>query len=167
VTVWATPAIPELVTFGRALVSELNDLRYPATLRTITNINKYFSFIDNSDNRVQAAGYGWISDYPAASSFVLDTMMCSTFVPGSNQNENVAQLCDPVLDRRIQRALSVQTTNPAAASGLWAAIDRRITLDAPWVFIVNPSGLDFMSARVGNYQHNPQWGLLLAQLWVK
>jgi peptide/nickel transport system substrate-binding protein len=167
VTVWATPAIPGLVTFGRALVSELNDLRYPATLHTIADINKYFSFIGNSDNRVQAAAYGWISDYPAASSFVLDTMMCSTFVPGSNQNENVAQLCDPVLDRRIQRATSVQTTNPAAASGLWAAIDRRITWDAPWVFIVNPSGLDFMSARVGNYQHNPQWGILLAQLWVK
>ena len=167
VTVWA-PAFPIGLALGRALVSALNELGYPTTLRTIGNLDRYFHFVSNSDNRVQAAFYAWLLDYPAPSNF-LNIMRCSSFVPGSsqNQNTNVAELCDPVLDRRIQRALSVQTTDPAAANGLWAAIDRRVTLDAPWVFALNQAGLDFVSARVGNYQHNPQWGVLLDQLWVK
>jgi hypothetical protein len=32
---------------------------------------------------------------------------------------------------------------------------------------VNLNTVDFISARVGNYQFHPQWGLLLDQLWVK
>ena len=29
------------------------------------------------------------------------------------------------------------------------------------------SRVDFVSKRVGNYQYNPQWGVLLGQVWVK
>jgi ABC-type transport system substrate-binding protein len=36
---------------------------------------------------------------------------------------------------------------------------------APWVPLTNALGLDVVSARVGNYQHNPQWGILVDQLW--
>ena len=166
VTVWATPAFPATLTMGQAFAATLNDLGYPTTLRSMANVTKYFNFIANSDNRVQAAGYGWLSDYPAASNFI-NLVRCLSFAPGSNGSLNVAQLCDPALDRRIQHALSVQATDPAAANGLWAAIDRQVTRDAPWVFVLNKAGLDFVSARVGNYQHNPQWGVLIDQLWVK
>lgn len=31
----------------------------------------------------------------------------------------------------------------------------------------NRRNVDFVSKRVGNYQYNPQWSLLLAQVWVK
>jgi ABC-type transport system substrate-binding protein len=47
-----------------------------------------------------------------------------------------------------------------------AQVDRRVVDAAPWVFLVNPVGFDFVSERVGNYQRHPQWGVLLAQLWV-
>jgi len=166
VTVWATSTIPPFVAMARAFVSELNALGYRATLRTIDNVDKFFSFIQNSDNDVQAAPYGWLSDYPAASNF-LNLVRCSRFVSGSGQNLNAAELCDPKLDARIERALDVQSTDPAAAGALWAAADRRAVMDAPWVFVFNDTGLDFVSKRVGNYQHNPQWGVLLDQLWVK
>ena len=33
--------------------------------------------------------------------------------------------------------------------------------------LLNPAGVDFVSSRVGNYEHNPKWGLLIDQLWVK
>jgi peptide/nickel transport system substrate-binding protein len=33
--------------------------------------------------------------------------------------------------------------------------------------LVNPKRVDFLSRRVGNYQYNPQWGILLDQLWVR
>jgi uncharacterized protein (DUF2164 family) len=31
----------------------------------------------------------------------------------------------------------------------------------------NRRNVDFVSKRVGNYQYNPKWGVLLDQLWVK
>ncbi len=166
VTVWATTNGPPSVALAKLLVSEMNGLGYPTTLRTIANPTKYFQFVSNSNNRVQAAFAAWGSDYPAPSNF-MNLMRCASFVPGSEGNQNIAQLCDPALDRQIEQALSVQSTDPAAASGLWAAIDRRVSLDAPWVFVLNQAGLDFVSARVGNYQHNPQWGTFIDQLWVK
>ena len=33
--------------------------------------------------------------------------------------------------------------------------------------LVTPSITDFISQRVGNYQYNPQLGVLLDQLWVR
>jgi hypothetical protein len=38
---------------------------------------------------------------------------------------------------------------------------------SPWVFLMNIISLEFVSARVGNYQYSPQWGILLDQLWVR
>jgi len=166
VTVWAITIGPVSVALAKLFASEMNGLGYPTTLRTIATPTKYFSFVANSNNRVQAAFAAWGADYAAASNF-MDLMRCSSFLPGSGRNESIAQLCDPALDRQIEQALSLQSTDPAAANDLWAAIDRRVSLDAPWVFVLNQAGLDFVSARVGNYQHNPQWGVLVDQLWVK
>jgi hypothetical protein len=41
-----------------------------------------------------------------------------------------------------------------------------VTLDAPWVTLVNPSNVDFLSTRVTNYQYNPFLGVLLDQLQI-
>jgi len=49
---------------------------------------------------------------------------------------------------------------------LWANIDREITAQAPWVPLYNPRALVVLSARVGNYQFHPLFGLLIDQLWV-
>ena len=39
--------------------------------------------------------------------------------------------------------------------------------EAVWVPLVNPRVFDFVSARVHNYQHNPLWGFLAQQVWLK
>lgn len=36
-----------------------------------------------------------------------------------------------------------------------------------YVWLVNPVAVDFVSARVGNYQYSPTWDVLLSQLWVR
>ena len=66
----------------------------------------------------------------------------------------------------IERAVRIQTEDPAAPGEAWAEADRAITDQAPWVSLVNTIDVDFVSERLGNYQHNPQWGLLFAQVWV-
>ena len=55
-----------------------------------------------------------------------------------------------------------------AAAALWARIDRQATGDkAAWVPLVNPRLIDFVSARVRNYQFHPYWGILANQLVVE
>jgi peptide/nickel transport system substrate-binding protein len=71
------------------------------------------------------------------------------------------------MDRRIRRALRLQERDSAAANESWAALDRDLTDQAPWVSLYTPSSSDFVSTRVGNYQHHPLWGALYAQLWVR
>jgi peptide/nickel transport system substrate-binding protein len=61
----------------------------------------------------------------------------------------------------------MQTSDPRRAEALWHTIDREVADQAPMVFLENERGLDFVSRRVGNYQYNPQWHVLLDQLWVR
>ena len=55
---------------------------------------------------------------------------------------------------------------PNGGSQQWARVDRNLTDKAPWAPYANGIVLEVVSTRVGNYQHNPQWGTLLGQLWV-
>jgi peptide/nickel transport system substrate-binding protein len=80
---------------------------------------------------------------------------------------NVARFCDPALDASMRRAATLQPTEPQAAGALWARVDRRLTDLAPWVPLTSDIDLDFVSGRVGNYQYNPEWGVLFDQLWVR
>jgi hypothetical protein len=43
-------------------------------------------------------------------------------------------------------------------------VDRGVTDDAPWVALATLTQVDFVSARVSNYQYNPTIGVLLDQL---
>ena len=58
-------------------------------------------------------------------------------------------------------------SNPTAANQTWEKVDHEMTDQAPWVDLYNPKQIDFLSKRVGNYQWNPQWYILIDQLWVK
>jgi peptide/nickel transport system substrate-binding protein len=66
----------------------------------------------------------------------------------------------------MARAGAVQLSDPAASAPLWAKVDQEATLDAPWLPLLTQGGVDFVSKRVGNYQHNPLYQILLDQLWV-
>jgi ABC-type transport system substrate-binding protein len=60
----------------------------------------------------------------------------------------------------------LEPASPGAANEAWAAIDRRITDQAPWLALYNPRLDIATSARVGNYQFHPFFGLMLDELWV-
>ncbi len=66
----------------------------------------------------------------------------------------------------MHRALVLQASDPAAANAAWADVDRMITDRSPFLAYANPRDLYFVSDRVGNVQINPQWQLLVDQLWV-
>ena len=107
--------------------------------------------------------------YPAPSGFFQPLFSCSSFLPANPDSQNnLAEFCDPHIDREIKRAQREQTANPVAARNLWQRIDRDVVDQAPWIPLLTPTSFDFVSKRVGNYQYSPNgFGTLLDQLWVR
>jgi YVTN family beta-propeller protein len=148
------------VPVGRYLERELDSLGYRARLRLFSgDLGKYFAALEQPQASWHLAGNGWFADYPAASNFI-NLLACSSPM-------NTGRFCNRAIDGRIQAALRVQRQAPASANALWAALDRELTDQAPWVFLSTLYSGDFVSKRVGNYQHHPLWGPLFGQLWVQ
>jgi YVTN family beta-propeller protein len=154
------PRLPGPV--GGYLAGLLEELGYRVQLVRSEDDDEEFAAVYGSPDQVQAATIGWVSDYPAASDFFLGAPLC-----GSPFNPFSAAFCDPELEAAIRRAKRAQSVDSQLAGGLWATADRMIVDLSPWVSLDNPVGLDFVSARVGNYQYSAQWGILLDQLWVR
>jgi peptide/nickel transport system substrate-binding protein len=61
----------------------------------------------------------------------------------------------------------LKATAPRAAASVWAGIDHELVDRAAWVPLIDERGIDFVSARVGNYQVHPYWGIIADQLWLR
>jgi ABC-type transport system substrate-binding protein len=109
----------------------------------------YYDYINLRRHHAPAGPGGWLADYPAPSNFIDVLLSCSADM--AKDNPNPGEFCDPVVDAQIKSALTLQTTDPAAAGTAWAAIDHLVTDLAPWVPLANDTGWDLVSARVGNY----------------
>ena len=152
---------------GRYVVSLLDRLGYHARLKIFASSDtSWFSFGDPR-TRAQLAFIDWAGTYQSPSQFITFLFSCQAFQPHAVTNPNWSEFCDPRLDRQIQSALAAEGANSPAAPQLWAQADRRLTDQAPLVPLVNPTNLDLVSRRVGNYQNDPQYGVLLDQLWVR
>jgi ABC-type transport system substrate-binding protein/DNA-binding SARP family transcriptional activator len=159
-------AIP-LVTTGRYIVSILDQIGYRASLRVVRDYTAYDTASGDSRSKPQVSWFGWFTDFPTPSDMIAPVLTCHSFVPGSAANLNTAEFCDRSIDAQITRALTLQPSAPDAAGALWERIDREITDQAPWVPIYNPVSTVLLSPRVGNYQFDPNYQLLIDQLWVR
>jgi peptide/nickel transport system substrate-binding protein len=168
VTVWTRSVGPQLLV-GQLAAATLRELGYVVKLEEVPGKpGAYFNKISDSRTKVQAGFDAWTADYAAASNFFTPIFTCGSFEPANPENDNVAQLCDPGVDRAVGSALAREATDPRTASdGTWAAVDRLVTDTNAWVPIVNPHEAVFVSKRVGNVQSNTQWGVLIDQLWVR
>jgi YVTN family beta-propeller protein len=137
---------------GPYMVRLLHSLGYRASVRLERPSTK--------PRQEQVGFVGWGADYPSPWDF-LTPLSCGI------ADNGWAQFCDPSIDRQKETARAMEATNPQAANLLWARIDRRIVDDAPWLPLVTPKKVDFLSNRVGNYQYSPQWTMLIDQLWVR
>lgn len=152
-----------LVAVGKEAVATLNRLGYRASLKLVGG-EGYWGEVGDSRNHVQAGFDAWSEDYPAASNF-LTLFTCGAFLPASAYNGNFPEICDPSIERAVNKAVSQQTSD--AHQETWAAVDHLVTDLAPWVPLVNPREAVVVSRRVGNVQANTEWGVLIDQLWVK
>ncbi len=166
VTVWSDnlPADPAI---GAFTVSVLRELGYRATLHMASHA-AVEQATNNSRRRIQATGNEWFADYPSASDFLDLFFRCSAFrLNDPAATRNGAFFCDPAADRLMSTADREQATNPQRAAVVWAKADRVVTYAAPWVILANPNNVDFLSARVTNYQYNPFLGVLMDQLQIR
>jgi YVTN family beta-propeller protein len=161
VTVWSYSDFADI---SRYFVKLLDSLGYRVRLRIIGDFGKFWVYVADSRNKAQMAAY-WFQNSQSPAELTAP-LRCRTFVPNNGDNQNTAQFCSPELEARIERALRLQATDPAAAGPAWAAVDRHIVDQAPAIPLLVPQGIDLVSKRVGNYQHNRALGVLLSQLWV-
>ncbi len=157
VTVWTYPGFWEPAAKGA--VRALEELGYRASIGRAENLDAYIAKVTDVKTRgVQAGIFGWWN-VPRAASSLLASFRCSP--------PDGSFLCDRRLDAQIARAQRVGAIDPDAAVALWMGIERKIVDLAPWVPLFTPSGASFTSKRVGNYQDNPELGILFDQLWVR
>jgi peptide/nickel transport system substrate-binding protein len=143
--------------FGRQnlyLAASLRKLGYHATVKHYPTDNAYFAAAFNDWRHIDASVNGWIQDYPTPSNF-FGALACI----------NNQYTCSKALDRTLAR--TAETAAASGSSGVWTRLDREVTDKALMIPFITPKAVDFVSKRVGNYQHHPEFDLLIDQLWVR
>jgi peptide/nickel transport system substrate-binding protein len=150
------------------MVSDLNKIGYKASAQILAGTIQY-PYVQNSKNSSHwnVAWSAWYQDYPAASDFLNVLLGCGSIHPGSDASPNIAAYCNASIQAKMEHAEVVGQTNPTAANKIWTQVDHEMTDEAPWVDLYNPKQIDFLSKRVGGYQWNPQWYILIDQMWVQ
>jgi peptide/nickel transport system substrate-binding protein len=151
---------------GVYLQSVLNQIGYKATVKPIS-VNIFFTYVQNTKNKVQINVQQWYQDYPAASDFLYILFGCESFHPGSDSSINFSGWCNKPINAQMHKALTLAVTNPAAANAQWAKIDKQVTDQAPMATLFTPKHVDFVSKRVGNFTFSKQFYWLVDQSWVK
>jgi peptide/nickel transport system substrate-binding protein len=171
IAIWIPPYAATFADFnaaGRYLVSLLDQLGYPTRIKTFDakHAPSYNRFAD-SRTKAQAFLSPLLANFPAASEYLGPQFQsCQSFTPNSTSNPNLLEFCDPRFDATVRSAIAAETAG-SPATALWAKADRQYTDQAPVVPFAIPTEIDFVSHRVGNYQFNPQLGVLIDQLWVR
>jgi peptide/nickel transport system substrate-binding protein len=151
---------------GIYLQSVLKDLGYDASVKPISS-NIQFTYIQNTNNKVQISVSQWYQDYPAASNFLNVLLGCGSFREASDSSINIAGFCDKDIQARMDAAKTLGATDPVAANKQWAEIDKAVMEKAPWVPLFTPKRVDLISKRVGNFTFSNQFYFVMALAWVQ
>jgi peptide/nickel transport system substrate-binding protein len=138
------------------LLRALRALGYRPTVLKVKDVDHYFRHIYGVEP-IDAAGNGWVADYPTPSNFFVGVLACT----------QLKLVCDRSLDRRMQQLSALATRDPQRANEGWAALDQEVTNRALIIPIASTRVIDFVSKRVGNFQYHPVFGLLFDQAWVR
>jgi peptide/nickel transport system substrate-binding protein len=148
------------------LQSVLNEIGYQAEVKPISP-NIQFTYIQNTNNKVQISLSQWYQDYPAASNFLNVLFGCGSFTEGSDSSINIAGFCNETVEAKMKEAFALAPTDPEAANKIWAEVDRMVMEQAPAAPLFTPKHIDFVSKRLGNFQFNAQFYWMVTQSWVQ
>jgi YVTN family beta-propeller protein len=147
---------------ARVATALFRSLGYRTRIKRVSDKRYYYNPATSPlspSSRVQTGLVAWTADLPAASNYLALLFSCRA--------PNFPHFCDRRVDAQIDRALALQGTDPYLANRLWGRIDRAVVDQAPVAPLYTLKQVDIVSRRVGNFQYNPQWGVLLGQLWLR
>ena len=145
----------------------LNSIGYDASVKSISG-NIQFTYIQNTNNKVQISLSIWYQDYPAASDFLNVLFGCDSFHPGSDDSINISGFCDKAIDAKMKHALATGATDPVAANREWAA-DRQAG-DRPGAAprcCSRPSASTSCPSECSNFVFNAQYYWLHVASWIQ
>jgi peptide/nickel transport system substrate-binding protein len=148
--------------------SDLKAIGYKNVTTQLLTASNQYPFVQNSANssKWNVGWSAWYQDYPAPSDFLNVLLGCGTIHKNSDASPNIAAFCDPAINKLITQAEADGSTNPTQAAALWTQVDHMDTQQAPWVDLYNPKQIDFLAKNVHGYEWNPQWYILIDQLWL-
>jgi ABC-type oligopeptide transport system substrate-binding subunit len=138
---------------GQALAK----LGYRVSNRFTSDYNQYVGGTSTTAHPVVVIEQ-WTADFPYPSNYFGALLLCSS------HPEPAIRYCDHHLDALVSAA---KRASGNAGRIAWQRADRATVDQAAWAPLTNDGGIDVIGRRVGNYQHNPQIGILLDQLWVR
>jgi peptide/nickel transport system substrate-binding protein len=151
---------------GVYLQGVLTELGYVASVKPISP-NIQFTYIQNTNNKVQISISQWFQDYPSPSNFLQVLFSCASFHGGSDASINIAGFCDPTIDAMMADAQAKAITDPAKAAEIWTAVDKAVTDAAPAAVLFTPKRVDFVSSRIRNFTFSPQFYWIVSQSWIE
>ncbi|WAJ28265.1 ABC transporter substrate-binding protein [Antarcticirhabdus aurantiaca] len=151
---------------GVYLQDVLTELGYKASVQPISQ-NLQFTYIQNTNNKVQISISQWFQDYPSPSNFLNVLFSCGSFHPGSDASVNIAGFCDEAVEAKMKEAFAAAVTDPASALPIWTEVDRQVTDAAPAAVLFTPKRVDFVSSRVQNFTFSPQFYAIFSKLAVQ
>ncbi len=151
---------------GTYVQGVLRDLGFDASTKALSP-NIQFTYIQNTNNKVQISLTDWFQDYPAPSDFLNVLFSCANFHPGSDASINISGFCDNAIDAQMQQALTTAVTDKMAANKMWAKIDQEVTDTAAVAPLFTPKHVDFVSKRLGNYVWSDQFRMIFSKAWVQ
>ncbi len=137
------------------VAATLRQLGYRVTVKHYAADPGYFNAIFGDARHIDAVALGWIQDYPAPSNF-FGGINCPPLSP---------YMCSKAYARDLAHTAAAATAS--GSSDPWTAFDRKVTDSAVVIPYLNLKAIDFVSKRLGNYQHHPEYDLLIDQVWVR
>ena len=142
---------------GKYLAKVLTGLGFSAHVRFFKNLGAIIEAVGRPGERPQIGLNGWIADSPDSAAFLRALIGCG------GEFTNLSRFCDPQIDTAIARA----EASEAEGSPAWRRIERQIALRAPVVPLTTRRYVVVTSARTGDVQFHPIYGVLFDQIWVE
>ncbi|WP_419728218.1 ABC transporter substrate-binding protein [Lichenicola sp.] len=151
---------------GTTLQNTLRAIGYDADVKPIAFAIQ-FTYIQNTNNKVQISLTDWNADYPAASDFLTALFGCENFHPGSDSSVNIAGYCSKPVEDVLNQAALTSVTDKKAGDALWAKADRMLMQDAPAAPLITWKKIELVSKRLGNFYTVNLYHMLFSQVWVQ
>nr|WP_321984736.1 ABC transporter substrate-binding protein [uncultured Lichenicoccus sp.] len=151
---------------GIYLQNTLRQIGYDASVKFV-NDSIGFTYIQNTNNKVQISLTDWYADYPAASNFLDDLFGCENFHPGSDASINISGMCDRGIQAKMEQAGQVSATDPQAGAALWSQAGRQIMQISAAAPLIQFKYVDLISKRLGHYTYTLLFHMLFSQVWVR